>query len=72
MNNQEPIPEDIVKLVVLRLEALSSDKKISIGSFGEFSKEELITHVKKRDEIGKKLIEVELEFLRTLKEGIVV
>lgn len=71
MTKENPIAEDIKKLVVLRLETLPSDKKISIGSYGDFKKEELISHVQKEDEIGKKMIEIELEFLRALKEGIV-
>lgn len=71
MTEENSISEDIKKLVVLRLETLPSDKKISIGSFGDFKKEELITHVKKEDEVGRKMIEIEMEFLRALKEGIV-
>lgn len=72
MNSKErQITENIKQLVIARLEALPPDKKISIGSSGEFDKEELIAHVKKGDEIGKKIVEVELEFLRALKEGII-
>ncbi|MBD3304082.1 hypothetical protein GF343_02975, partial [Candidatus Woesearchaeota archaeon] len=41
--------EDIKNLVIARLEVLPADKKISIGSSGEFSKDELIAHVKKGD-----------------------
>lgn len=63
--------EDIKNLVIARLDVLPSDKKISIGSSGEFSKDELIAHVKKGDEVGKKIIEIEMEFLRAIKEGII-
>jgi len=66
------ISEEIKELVILRLETLPSDKKISIGSYGEFSKEELIEHVKKEDSIGKKMIEVEMEFLKAFREGIIL
>lgn len=63
--------EEIKKLVITRLEAsLPSDKKISIGSSGEFTKEELIEHVKKGDAIGKKVVKIELGFLQAFKEGI--
>lgn len=64
------IDEDIKKLVIARLQTLSPDKKISIGSSGEFSRDELIQKVKDEDIIGKKIIEIEMEFLRSLKEGI--
>ncbi|MBU4245714.1 MAG: hypothetical protein ABIF85_03655 [Nanoarchaeota archaeon] len=66
----DELSEDIKKLVIVRLETLPSNRKISIGSQGEFTKDELIDHVKKEDSIGKKMIEVELEFLRAIKEGV--
>lgn len=62
--------EEIKKLVIARLEALPSDKKISIGSKGEFTKEEIINHVKKGDSIGETMINIELEFLRAMKDGL--
>ena len=63
--------EEIKELVIVRLKTLPSDKKISIGSYGEFTKEQLIELVKKGDPIGKKMIEIEMEFLQALKEGII-
>lgn len=66
---KEKIFEEIRELVVARLEVLPKDKKISIGSFGEFTKSELIEHVKKDDELGKKIINIELKFLRALAQG---
>jgi len=65
------VPEDVKELVIVRLESLPSNKKISIGSHGEFTRDQLIERVKKEDEVGRKIIEIELEFLRALKEGIV-
>lgn len=61
--------EDIRKLVVARLKSFPSGMKISIGSRGDFTKDELITHVEKQDTIGQKIVEVQLEFLRSFKEG---
>jgi len=63
--------EEIKELVIARLDAIPSNKKISIGNYGEFTKEELIEGVKFGSEVGKKIIEVELEFLRAFKQGIV-
>lgn len=65
------IDEDIKKLVIARLEVLPPDKKISIGSIGEFTKEELIESVKNEDALGKKIIQIELEFLQALKGGVI-
>jgi len=61
--------QDIKNLVILRLDTMSSNRKVSIGSYGEFNKQQLIEHVKKGDAVGKKIIEVEMEFLRAMKEG---
>lgn len=66
MNNEK----EIIDLVVARLQNLPSSKEISIGSSGEFTKDQLIEHVKKNDEIGKKMIAIEMDFLRSMKEGI--
>jgi len=66
---KEEISEDLKDLVIERLDVLPSDKKISIGSVGEFTKDELIERVKQGDEIGQKIVEIELSFLRALKEG---
>ncbi|QQG40512.1 MAG: hypothetical protein HYV37_03005 [Candidatus Levyibacteriota bacterium] len=62
--------EQIKELVIARLQVLPPDASISIGSEGSFTRDELIVHVKKNDELGKKITEVELEYLKMLKEGI--
>jgi len=67
----EEITEEIKELVIARLDAIPSNKKISIGNYGEFTKEELIEGVRSGSEVGKKIIEVELEFLRAFKQGVV-
>ncbi|MBI4918575.1 hypothetical protein HY837_01485 [archaeon] len=43
-----------------------SNVKISIGNFGEFTKEELIREVEKDTEIGSVAIKMELLFLRKM------
>jgi len=60
---------EIRRLVIERLKTLPSGKQISIGDKGSFTKNELINRVELGDDIGKKMIEVELEFLRALKKG---
>ncbi|XOB46818.1 MAG: hypothetical protein ACKKMV_01455 [Candidatus Nealsonbacteria bacterium] len=68
--SEEEISEDLKNLVVSRLELLSPNKKFFIGSHKEgFTKEDLIRHVKKGDEVGKKVAEMEMTFLRALKDG---
>ena len=62
--------KEIQELVIARLRTLPDGKEISIGAEGEFTKEELIEHVRADDAIGKKMIAIEMNFLRALKEGI--
>ncbi len=61
--------QEIKNLVIARLKTLPEDKSISVGSDGDFTKDQLIQHVEDNDEIGKKVIEVEMNFLRAVKEG---
>ncbi len=61
---------EIKQLVLARLKVLPNNIRISIGSHGDFNKKELIEHVEADDDIGKKIIEVEMHFLRSLKKGI--
>ena len=49
---------------------MSSNIKVSIGSLGDFTKDELIKNVQDNSNIGKKIIEIQLEYLRALKEGL--
>lgn len=71
-NREETISNDLKELVIARLDVLPKDKKISIGSSGEFTTDELIMRVRKGDDVGKKIIKLELEFLTALKDGILL
>lgn len=64
------LDKEIIELVVARLQTLPEDKDISIGSFGEFTKDEIINRVRSGDEVGKKMVEIEMSFLRLMKDGI--
>ncbi|MBI2108051.1 hypothetical protein HYT54_02895 [Candidatus Woesearchaeota archaeon] len=63
--------EDIMELIILRLEAMPANVKLSIGGHGEFDKRELIDRVRKGDEIGKKIVAAQMHYLRSLKRGII-
>jgi len=63
--------EEIRKLVLARLEVLSPDTIKCIGSEGSFSRDELIESVKRGDKIGKTIEQIEMEWLRALKGGII-
>lgn len=62
--------DQIKELVVARLQSIPSNASISIGMEGNFNRAQLIKHVEDEDEIGKKITQVELEYLKALKEGV--
>ncbi|MDP2741298.1 MAG: hypothetical protein Q8O66_01260 [bacterium] len=68
-DNQQ-IDEQVKKVVIANLQNLSPDLRMHIGSMGEFSREQLIEIVEKETEVGAKIVEIQLNFLRKLKEGI--
>ncbi|MBU1176951.1 MAG: hypothetical protein ABIG88_02110 [Patescibacteria group bacterium] len=66
---KKKIKKEVKDLIIARLEVLSPNKKISIGSSGEFTRDELISHVENEDDVGKKITKIEMEYLRAVKEG---
>ncbi len=72
MPQQNPISEDIIKLVITRLESIPRNVEISIGDIGSiggtYSIEQLIDSVRKQDELGLKMIEVQMTYLRSLNQ----
>jgi hypothetical protein len=60
----------IKHLVKSRLSVLPASSKISIGSYGSFTRSELISHVEKNDGIGKTVTQIEMEYLKSLKKGV--
>lgn len=66
-SKKEEFSQEIIDLVVARLETIPSNTKISIGGDGDFGINDLIERVKANDEIGKKIIKIQLEYIRALK-----
>ena len=70
MSKEKGIPEAIKELVITKIEAqMPSHLKLSIGSYGTMSKEEMIEHVKREDVIGKQIANTHISFLKALASG---
>lgn len=61
--------DDFQELVYTRLQSLPKGYTLSIGNFGNVTKEEALTHVAKKDEVGQMLIQADREFFNLLKSG---
>jgi len=68
------MPTDIekkeIELVLARLQAMPSGVGVSVGSEGNFTRDQLIEHVKSGDDIGRIVKEMQLEYLRLLKTNV--
>ena len=70
MIEEDKKPEEKLKEIVLvKLDSMPSNYKLSIGKEGVFDKEDLIKHVKKMDPIGKQILEMELRFMKAVTTG---
>lgn len=67
-NNNNDINPKLKELVEARINAMSADMKVSIGS-ENLSREKLLRHVENEDETGKQIIEIQLEYLQDLASG---
>jgi len=64
--------EIIRKIVVERIKSMAPNVKIALGSKGEFlNKDALLNEVNKGTDTGKKIIEIQLRYIRALKEGVI-
>ena len=69
-NKNDKISEETKTLVIARIDAqVPSNLRLSIGSYGGMTKEEMIEHVKKEDEVGKQIIGSHLRFLQAQSSG---
>lgn len=67
------ISQDLKDLVMERIDVLSPDMKFFVGADGkEFNKQDLIDSVERGDEVGKQVVEMEMAFLRGLKDGVLL
>lgn len=69
--SREYSDDEIRNLVLMRLEAMSSDTIKVVGDRGAFSRDQLIEHVKSGDEIGLKIQQIEMNWLRAQKGGFI-
>ncbi|PIO05987.1 hypothetical protein COT29_03210 [Candidatus Micrarchaeota archaeon CG08_land_8_20_14_0_20_59_11] len=59
---------DEIRIVLTRLECMPANLKLYVGDAGGFSKEELIEHVKAKDEIGELIVSAHMRYLQSFKK----
>ncbi len=71
MNDSKLTPElqnQIKELVIARILTLPEDVSLSVGD-EDLKRGQLIEHVQKEDEVGKDIIDMQLEFIRDMASG---
>ena len=67
-NTKNTTDQEVVDLVIARLETMPSNISMSIGGGDNMSIQELIERVRVNDEVGKQIVEMQLDYLRSLKD----
>lgn len=63
-------PKNIKELVITKIEAqIPSHLKLSIGSHGVLTREQMIECVEKDNETGKLIVKAHMDFLKALANG---
>ena len=64
----QSVTQEMIDLVIARLQTIPSGVSISVGDKGTFSVEDLIESVKKGNEIGNMIVGIQLDYLKSLKD----
>ena len=62
------VPEIVWEITIARFERMPEHLKLVIGGAGVLSKKEILEHLRKRDEIGKLLVKMQMEYLKLFAE----
>ena len=58
---------DVRKLVVERIRTMPANVRLSLGGSEDLDKDALISHVERGDELGEKIVEMHMNYLRSLR-----
>ena len=64
----EKISNEVINLVIARLETMPANMSVSIGGTTQktFTIRELVEKVRNQDEVGQKMVEMQLNYIRSL------
>lgn len=67
---KQEIQDDVWQLVKFRImQSMPATAKLAIGEMGAFSKDDLIDHLNRKDEIGESIVKMQLAMLRYLAKS---
>ena len=60
----DKISKEDWEIVLHRIQAMPAHIKLAIGGHSSLSREDLITHIKAKDKVGKRVVEMQMNYLR--------
>lgn len=66
---QKITDQEIRNLVIERLKSISDESSLMIGGEKKLTKSEMIESVKNNDEIGRKIVDMQMTYIRDLASG---
>ncbi len=61
--------EDLKEIVLVRLESMPPNIRVSVGSEKDMTKDDLIHEVKNDTDLGRLIIEIQYQYLKSMKKG---
>lgn len=65
---QKEYNEEVRRLVIERLRNMPAHVRLSIGMSGDFDSDQLISNIERKTELGDKIVEIQMNYLRSLKD----
>jgi len=69
MNEEDKKQEILKEIVLMNIDSMPSNYKLSLGGKGVFDKNQLIEHINKMDDVGKQILNIESRFLKAVSRG---
>lgn len=68
---EEEVSGEVKKLVIERLKRMPPNYRILVGSSGKtYGREDMISSVEKEDELGMRIVRMQLNYLRSFKRKV--
>ncbi len=65
-SSNSKVYEEQKQLVLVRFKTLNQESKLLLGNEGELSVRDLVKHIEQGDELGKQIVRVQINLLKSL------
>lgn len=69
MTKDSKISEELKELILQRIGIMPPEFKLSIGGKGTFTKQELMDNIQRESDIGREVVNMQLNFIKAMTSG---